>query len=86
MKVTKILKISAPYCGPCRQLKKQLENFNLVPIFEYDADESPEICEQYKVRNIPTLIFLDESNNEVHRIVGLTTSKIIESIITKLNG
>ena len=84
--VTSLIKIGASWCGPCRMLDKELDKFTMVPVERYDADEVPEICEQYKVRNVPVLIFLDESGQEVHRIIGLTTAKMIESIIAELNG
>ena len=37
--VTKIYKVGAEWCGPCRQLKQELKDFDLVPIIEVDADE-----------------------------------------------
>ena len=84
--VAKIIKIGAPWCSPCRILDKELEKITSVPIIKYDADDDPEICTEYNIRNIPVLIFLDESNNEVHRIIGSTTASKIESIISNLNG
>ena len=50
--VTKIYKVSAEWCGPCRQLKQELKDFNLVPIIEIDADEDEAFCEKYNIKNI----------------------------------
>lgn len=84
-KVKKILKISAVWCGPCRQLKKELENFELIPIFEFDADENEELCNDYNVKSIPSLIFLGENDKELHRHVGLISKEDLEKLINQLN-
>ena len=42
--VTKIYKVGAEWCGPCRQLKQELKDFDLVPIIEIDADEDEAFC------------------------------------------
>jgi thioredoxin-like negative regulator of GroEL len=39
-----------------------------------DIDVHPEIAEEYGVRNIPTLVMLNE-NIEVKRITGIKTTK-----------
>ena len=83
--VSKIIKIGAQWCGPCRVLDKELEKITTIPIEKYDADESPEICEMFNIRNIPVLIFLNDSGEEIHRIIGTTTASKIESIIQE-NG
>ena len=45
--VTKIYKVGAEWCGPCRMLKEELKDFDLVPIIEIDADEDETFCEKY---------------------------------------
>ena len=42
--VTKIYKVGSEWCGPCRLLKQELKDFNLVPIIEIDADEDEVFC------------------------------------------
>ena len=83
--VTKIYKVSAEWCGPCRQLKQELKDFDLVPIIEIDADEDQACCEKYNIKNIPILLFSDENNNVIDRQVGLITKKDLIEKITKIN-
>lgn len=83
MKVSKIVKVGASYCGPCRQLRQELKDFDLVPIEEYDADESEDICQKYNIKTIPIMIFLNESDEEMGRVNGfITKQKLIEKILS----
>ena len=84
MTVNKILKISGSWCAPCRQLKKELENFDLVPILEFDADENDKLCTDYNIRNVPTLIFLDAEDKEIKRHVGFISKDALEKLINEL--
>ena len=85
--VNKILKISAAWCGPCRQLKKELEGWDGdVPILEFDADENEKLCNDFNIRSIPTIIILDENDNEIGRKVGMITKSELQNYINTLNG
>lgn len=59
-----LIKFSAEWCGPCRNLGEtinSLENdFPSVNFIEIDVDciETEEIVSDYKIRNIPVLIFM----------------------------
>lgn len=81
--VSKILKFSAIWCGPCRVLASNLKNFNRVPIKEIDCDEDEEMVSKYNIRNIPTLVFLGEDEMELERTTGLVTIDQINKIIDK---
>lgn len=85
-RVKKILKIGATWCPPCRQLKKELEDFNTVPIIEYDVDEDEQLCSDYNVRTIPLLVFLDENDKELDRHAGFITKRDLENLIENLNN
>jgi len=86
MTVSKILEISGSWCAPCRQLKKELENFNAIPILEFDADENEKLCSDYHIRNVPTLIFVNENDEEIARSVGFIKKEDLEKKIEELNG
>lgn len=80
--VTKIYKVGADWCGPCRLLKQELKDFNLVPIIEIDADEDEIFCEKYNIKNIPVLLLCDENDNVAYKHVGFISKKeLIEKII-----
>jgi thioredoxin len=72
----------ATWCPPCRELKPTIEA--LAKIYEgkievksIDADENKDLVEKFKVRAIPTLVFLDAKGNELSRIVGLVPKDTI---------
>ena len=52
----------ANWCGPCKMLTPILEQFSdktkdEVEVYKLDVDECPEICGQYNITSIPTLLF-----------------------------
>lgn len=82
--VTKILKFSTRYCGPCKALAQNLLNFADVPIESIDADDNEEMCSQYNVKSVPTMIFLNEKGEDVGRIVGLISLEKLKEKINEL--
>ena len=83
--VTVIYKVGAEWCGPCRQLKQELKDFNLVPIIEIDADEDEAFCEKYNIKNIPVLLLCDSNNNVLYRQVGLISKEDLTRKIIEIN-
>ena len=83
--VTKIYKVSAEWCGPCRQLKQELKDFDLVPIIEIDADKDEAFCEKYNIKNIPVLLLCDSNNNVSFRQVGLISKEDLTRKIIEIN-
>ena len=78
----------AEWCGPCRMVAPIVEELageyeGRVLICTCDAEKSDDIVATYKVRNIPTLVFLKEGQ-EVARIVGATTKAEIVDKLSKL--
>jgi thioredoxin 1 len=82
-----ILKIGAPWCGPCRQLETVLHGLEenkigntLVASVNIDADETEDIAIKYGVRAIPLTLFV--KNGEVlERIQGaMTASDVYKKI------
>ena len=83
--VTVIYKVGAEWCGPCRQLKQELKDFNLVPIIEIDADEDEEFCEKYNIKNIPVLLLCDSNNNVLYRQIGFISKEDLTRKIIEIN-
>ena len=75
----------AEWCGPCRQLKQELKDFDLVPIIEVDADEDEAFCEKYNIKNIPVLLLCDNEDKVLYRQVGFILKKDLIEKITKIN-
>ena len=68
-----ILKFSAVWCGPCKQMEPLLEQIsNEYPeqVGEIDVDSNPTSTVQYGIRSIPaTIVF--ENGLEIDRKIGL---------------
>jgi len=78
-----ILYFSAPWCGPCRQLSPTMESLSgQINYRKIDVDSNTELSTKYGVRNIPTLILLE--NGEVkNRVTGVQSE---QQIIDFYNG
>jgi thioredoxin 1 len=77
----RILRFTASWCGPCKSLAANLEQVETnVPIEVVDIDAHSEVASEYGVRNIPTLIMLNE-NIEVKRITGAKSTKELKEWI-----
>jgi thioredoxin 1 len=69
----KYLYFSAPWCGPCKQLAPKMElvaeaNITVEKIL---VDSDTETTEKYGIRNIPTVVLIDENGVELERFVGV---------------
>ena len=76
----------AEWCGPCRkisplidELYEEYKDKNIV-IGKCDVDANDEVTTEFKVRNIPTIVFI-KNGAVVDKIVGATPkAKIQEKI------
>ena len=78
----------ATWCGPCRMLSPTVDEVaeeydSRVVVAKCNVDDSDEIAMQYRVRNIPTLIFF-KGGQQVDKLVGLVSKKEITDILDKL--
>lgn len=86
----KVLKFSAIWCSACLVMKKVFKHVeNMHPELEfinYDYDTDEGLVEKYNIgTTIPVLIFLDENDKEITRIVGEKSYDEIEEIIEKIS-
>lgn len=84
MQTLKLVKIGAPWCGPCSTLDKSIAESKEIKYVEYikeDLDSmNPDEVQKLKVRGVPTLI-LFSGETEVQRKTGsMTTSQFDEWI------
>lgn len=78
----------ATWCGPCRMLTPTVDEIaqeyeGRVVVAKCNVDDSDEVAMQYRVRNIPTLIFF-KGGQQVEKLVGLVSKKEITDILDKL--
>jgi len=70
-KMKKILYFSATWCGPCKMLGPIMESLaGEINYEKIDVDANQDLSIQYGVRNIPTLVLV-ENGEAVSRLTGL---------------
>lgn len=68
----------AEWCGPCKMLDrttwsdgKVIESLKEKAVaVKIDVDEHGDLASKYRIRSLPTIMFLDEEGNEVYRFIG----------------
>lgn len=84
----KIIKIGAIWCPGCLVMKKTwksiLEQYPNLNLMELDMDMNSEEVTKYNPGNVlPVIIFLDDKDNELERLIGEQKEKDITEIIDK---
>ena len=73
----KILYFSAAWCGPCKMLGPIMESLSGQINYEkIDVDNNQDLSIQYGVRNVPTLVLV-ENEETVGRLVGIQSKEQI---------
>ena len=76
----KFLYFSAPWCGPCRTLGPVMQNVGqTIPVRKINVDEQSDIAQKYGIRNVPTVILLD-NGQEVKRHIGVKPVNVYLSV------
>jgi thioredoxin 1 len=68
----KYLKFEASWCGACKMVQPQLNKLaaeNIV-VEKIDAETNNELVAEYNIRNLPTVVLVDDSGKEFYRTVG----------------
>lgn len=81
--ITHIEKFGATWCGPCKVLDKTLEKVTGVYINKYDVDQFEDLAEERGILSIPVLVFWDENNQEVDRLIGAVSLDKINEVLEK---
>lgn len=81
-----LLDFCAPWCIPCKQITKIIEELdveqNAVKIAKVDIEECPDIALKNGVMSIPVLIFF-KNGKPVDRINGVKSKSTVVSMINK---
>jgi thioredoxin 1 len=84
-----MLEIGSTTCVPCKQMETVLEElrqlFGVQLIIEFhDVYKDRAIAKTWRVRAIPTQVFLDAEGNEIHRHMGFyPTEEIVKFLKTQ---
>lgn len=81
----KILKFSAPWCNPCKQLSQVLDGVDLGCLLEeVNIDDDQVLPAKFEVRGVPTLVMLNDEGTEVGRLVGMTSKDRVKSWVSEM--
>jgi thioredoxin 1 len=82
-----LVQLSAPWCGPCKQLTPRLSNmsnnYENVVFVKVDVDENMEYAQEMEVRSIPTVLIYD-GKKLINRSQGVQTDTFYKEILSSL--
>ena len=86
-KLPVLLDIGATWCGPCKALAPVIEEIaneyeGKALVCKVDVDEAPGIASEFRVRNVPTVLFI-KNGAAVDKSVGLVAKA---TLTDKLNA
>lgn len=78
-----IVDFYAKWCGPCKMLAPILEqiqaaNPTTIKIVKVDVEENEELAKLYGIRNVPTMLFIEDDAIVDRRTGTLTKTSLVE--------
>jgi thioredoxin 1 len=82
-----VVDFSAEWCGPCRMVTPIIHELadeyeGRIVTGEINVDDNPEVTMKYKVRNIPTVLFI-KNGEVVDKQVGAVPKSNFKNLIEK---
>lgn len=71
-----ILKFEKPGCAPCKVVSELLDKHQ-IKATAVSLVDSPEMFKEYNVMSTPTILVLNDQNEEVSRIIGVVEHAIM---------
>jgi len=73
-----ILYFTASWCGPCKALAPRMKKLSdQINYRKIDVDSNQDLSMKYGVRNVPSLVLVDENGTELNRMVGVQPDQAI---------
>ena len=80
-----IVKLSATWCGPCKAMEPVIERVtetmrDKATVLSIDVEESPDISTEYRVRNIPTILYFKDGELKDKSVGSISEDDLINRI------
>lgn len=82
----KILKFYSNRCTPCKKMNEELKKSSYKTLVQgVDIDRNRGLMHEYKVKKIPTIIFVNEEGKNIFSFSGFKTAKEFDETVKWLN-
>ena len=83
-----VLDFGAEWCGPCKKIAPSIDELSVeyegkAIVGKVDVDSSPGLTAQFKVRNIPTILYI-KSGEVMQKLVGDQPKKVLVDELEKI--
>ena len=82
-----VLLFEAIWCNDCKVMHSLWRNLKLempdLIIQKFEIDEHKEYCRTFGIIEVPTVIFADENDRELERLIGIQHRDLIIDLIKK---
>lgn len=84
----KILDFYADWCGPCKRQTPILEELETefdgrIKVEKIDVEEDTPEVKIHLITSIPTLVFLNENNEVIEKLIGFHSKAALSALIEK---
>lgn len=87
--VKKCFKFGASWCAPCKILSpvfekvSKMDDFKNIEFkdFDIEEDDAVELVEKFAIRNVPTIVLLDENDEVLKKSIGSVPEDTLIEII-----
>ncbi len=78
-----MIELGSTTCVPCQMMEPVMESLrenygDQIEVIFYDVKEDKEKAAEWKIRMIPTQVFLNVEGKEIHRHVGFYSEELID--------
>ncbi|MDA3814371.1 MAG: thioredoxin family protein [Candidatus Cloacimonetes bacterium] len=82
------LELGSKSCIPCKMMEEVMISIeekygDQIEVIFHDVRKENKIAAKYKIKMIPTQVFLDENGKEIHRHVGFYPEEQIDGFLQK---